>query len=157
MRVAKGLLLLSCAVGLVQAETLTLPRKERPEWLRREGIVMAGSWEPLPFRVRRDGSEGYTPSPEQQSAYAREHSPEMVSELKALGVNSSALIVTYEPDINVINSARNLPRTKTLPATFLNVLDIISHQFLVMTVDAVRQVERIWSQQPVELSEDASL
>ena len=48
---------------------------------------MAGSWEPLPFRVRRDGAEGYTPSPEQQAAYQREHSPEMVAQLKALGVN----------------------------------------------------------------------
>ncbi len=69
------------------AEPLTLPLTQRPEWLGRDGIVMAGSWEPLPFRVRRDGSEGYTPTAEQQAAYAKEHSPEMVAELKALGVN----------------------------------------------------------------------
>lgn len=87
MPMRKGFLFLAFAVGLVQAETLTLPRKERPEWLRREGIVMAGSWEPLPFRVRRDGSEEYTPSPEQRSAYTREHSREMLAKLKALGVN----------------------------------------------------------------------
>ncbi len=68
-------------------ETLTLPLAKRPAWLQQDGIVMAGSWEPLIHRVRRDGSKGYEPTPEQRAAYAREHSPEMVAELKALGVN----------------------------------------------------------------------
>jgi hypothetical protein len=68
------------------SETLTLPINKRPEWLK-DGIVMAGSWEPLLFRVRRDGSSGYQPTAEQLAGYAREHSPEMVAELKALGVN----------------------------------------------------------------------
>lgn len=66
---------------------LTLPLGERPEWVSRDGIVMAGSWEPLLFRVRRDGGAGYDPSSEQRAAYAQEHSPEMVAALKALGVN----------------------------------------------------------------------
>jgi len=58
-----------------------------PDWLQRDGIVMAGSWEPLLFRVRRDGSDGYTPTAEQRAAYLREHSPEMVARLKHRGVN----------------------------------------------------------------------
>ncbi len=70
-----------------QAETLTLPRGNRPEWLSKEGLVMAGSWESLPFRVRRDGSPGYTATAEQTAAYGREHSEEMIRRLKALGVN----------------------------------------------------------------------
>jgi hypothetical protein len=69
------------------AETLTLPLDQRPEWLGRDGIVMAGSWEPLLFRVRRDGSPGYTPTAEQRAAYQREHSPETVAQLKERGVN----------------------------------------------------------------------
>jgi hypothetical protein len=48
---------------------------------------MAGSWEPLYFRVRRDGAPDYTPTAEQLAAYQREHSPEMVARLKDLGVN----------------------------------------------------------------------
>ena len=48
---------------------------------------MAGSWEPLLFRVRRDGSDGYTPTAEQRADYQAEHSPEMVARLKAMGVN----------------------------------------------------------------------
>jgi len=77
-------LLLAC---VAQAESLTLPVDQRPDWLERDGIVMAGSWEPLLFRVRRDGGEGYSPTAEQRAAYEREHSPEMIAKLKALGVN----------------------------------------------------------------------
>ena len=58
-----------------------------PEWVSRDGVVMAGSWEPLLFRVRRDGTESYEPNPAQREAYDREHSPEMIRELKSLGVN----------------------------------------------------------------------
>jgi hypothetical protein len=76
-----------CLASAGHAQTLTLPIQKRPEWLGRDGIVMAGSWEPLPFRVRRDGAAGYTPTAEQRKDYLREHSPEMVARLKALGVN----------------------------------------------------------------------
>ena len=69
------------------AQPRTLPLGQRPDWLRRDGIVMAGSWEPLSFRVRRDSSSGFTPTEEQRAAYAREHSPEMIACLKDLGVN----------------------------------------------------------------------
>lgn len=75
------------SAALVTAEPLTMDRDERPPWLRQDGIVMAGSWEPLLFRVRRDGGDGYTPSAEQIAAYRREQSPEMVAQLKSLGVN----------------------------------------------------------------------
>ena len=81
------IVLISLPACLVQAEPLTLPPEQRPDWLQRDGIVMAGSWEPLLFRVRRDGSDGYTPTTKQRAAYEREHSPEMIAELKALGVN----------------------------------------------------------------------
>jgi large subunit ribosomal protein L4 len=64
--------------------------------------------------------------------------------LKALGAESSALIVTAKPEVNVIKSARNLPKVKTLPAALLNVLDLLSYRFLVITKSGVRQVEQIW-------------
>jgi len=82
-------LYLICAplLGQVAPESLTLPLDQRPAWVSRDGIVMAGSWEPLIFRVRRDGSPGYKPTPEQRRAYEREHSAEMVRQLKSLGVN----------------------------------------------------------------------
>jgi len=62
----------------------------------------------------------------------------MVQILAALRVDSSALVVTSEPEDNVVKSARNLKGIKTLPANLLNVLDILSHKMLLMTVTAVR-------------------
>ncbi len=76
-----------CGLTIVaHAQPLTVPQDQRPAWLRQDGIVMAGSWEPLVFRVRRDGTS-YTPTPEQRAGWEREHSPEMVARLKSLGVN----------------------------------------------------------------------
>lgn len=80
-------LVLLLAPSLSAAEPLTLPLEKRPAWLDDTGIIMAGSWEPLPFRVRRDGAQGFTPTEAQRKDYQREHSPEMLEELKALGVN----------------------------------------------------------------------
>lgn len=87
MRPLTNLALYLVVVASAWGEPLTLPLEDRPAWLSRDGIIMAGSWEPLSFRVRRDGAEGYDPTPEQEAAYAREHSAEMVQKLKALGVN----------------------------------------------------------------------
>ncbi|MFZ2642009.1 MAG: hypothetical protein WA117_13505 [Verrucomicrobiia bacterium] len=58
-----ALILAACSLALCFSATaadtplLTLQGDKRPEWLRRDGIVMAGSWEPLLFRVRRDGAQ----------------------------------------------------------------------------------------------------
>ena len=80
-------LCLGVLIGSASAETLTLPPQHRPEWLQRDGIVMAGRLgaAAVPRPPRRGA--GYTPTPEQRAAYSREHSPEMVARLKALGVN----------------------------------------------------------------------
>ncbi len=71
---------------------------------------------------------------------------EMVSILAALGVDSSALIATSEPEENVVKSARNLPGIKTMPASLLNVVDILSCKMLLMTVAAVRKAEELWGE-----------
>jgi large subunit ribosomal protein L4 len=75
---------------------------------------------------------------------------EMVRVLEALGVDSSALIVTSEPEENVIKSARNLPVVKIMPASLLNVVDILSRKKLLMTVPAVRKAEELWGEKVVE-------
>lgn len=69
---------------------------------------------------------------------------QMVEILTALGVDGSALIVTSEPDANVIKSARNLGGIKTMLANLLNVVDLLSYKMLLMTVSAVRKVEELW-------------
>ena len=72
---------------------------------------------------------------------------EMVKILAALGIEDSALIATGEPIENVVKSARNLPRVKTIPANLLNVVDITSHKMLLLTEAAVRQVEQLWGKE----------
>jgi large subunit ribosomal protein L4 len=64
--------------------------------------------------------------------------------LANLEVSGSALIVMAEPEPNVLLGARNLPETKVLPAAYLNVVDMLSHRALIITVDAVRKAEALW-------------
>jgi large subunit ribosomal protein L4 len=68
----------------------------------------------------------------------------VVSILHNAGIERSALIVTGEPDRSVLISARNLPKTKVLPAPYLNVVDMLNHRDLLLTEDAVRRVEGLW-------------
>ena len=72
-------------------------------------------------------------------------SKEMKGVLSALDVTSSALLVTPEVDRKVVLSARNLTQVKTLPATNLNVVDLLDHDRLIMTVEAVRTTEDLWA------------
>jgi len=69
---------------------------------------------------------------------------QMTSVLDALKIEHSALLVTSQPETNVILSARNIPGIKTLPANLLNVVDILSHKALIMEVAAVRKAEELW-------------
>jgi len=65
--------------------------------------------------------------------------------LRNVGIERSALIVTSESDRSVLASTRNLRRTKVLPARYLNVGDMLNHQSLLMTEDAVRIAEALWA------------
>ena len=64
--------------------------------------------------------------------------------LSALEIESSALIVTAEPDMNIVKSARNIDKVKTLPSYMLNVVDLLSYKVLLITVDGVKHIESIW-------------
>ena len=70
---------------------------------------------------------------------------EMVNVLKALDAASSTLIVTHPPSSNLVLSARNIKKVKTLPASNINVLDLLEHDRLIMTVDAVHRAEELWA------------
>ena len=82
---------------------------------------------------------------------------EMVRILAALGVDSSALIVTSEPEGNVVRAARNLPGVKTTPASLLNVVDLLSYKMLLMTVAAVRKAEQLWGERLSRRRSNATL
>jgi len=67
----------------------------------------------------------------------------MVEILNALQVNRKALIVTADGDVNVYKSARNIPGVKPVRADFMSVYDILNHDKLVITKDAVAKVEEV--------------
>ena len=63
--------------------------------------------------------------------------------LKALEINKKALFVTAELNENVALSARNIPGVTVLTATGINVLDLLGHEKVVFTKDAVNKVEEV--------------
>jgi len=82
---------------------------------------------------------------------------EMVRVLAALGINSSALIVTDGPEENVVKSARNIAGINIMPASLINVVDILSNKMLLMTEAAVRKAEQLWGKERLEERSSASL
>ncbi|MFC1931661.1 50S ribosomal protein L4 [Chloroflexota bacterium] len=82
---------------------------------------------------------------------------QMAQILTTLGVDSSALVVTAEPENNLVKSARNLKGIKTMPANLLNILDILSHKMLIMTVTAVRKTEQLWGEKAAQEVKNAPL
>jgi len=68
----------------------------------------------------------------------------MSQALKALQVSGSTLIVTEEPQRNVVLSAHNLPRVWTLPVNLLNAHELLRRETLVMTLEAARRAEGLW-------------
>ncbi|MFS0784871.1 50S ribosomal protein L4 [Shouchella sp. 1P09AA] len=63
--------------------------------------------------------------------------------LASLSVDSKALIVTADYNENVALSARNLPGVTFLTADSVNVLDLLKHDKVVITKDAVEKVEEV--------------
>ena len=64
--------------------------------------------------------------------------------LAALKVDSKALIVTNEKNDNVVKSARNIAGVATTFMGSLNVYDILNHDVMVITKDAVSKIEEVY-------------
>jgi len=56
-----------------------------------------------------------------------------------------ALVVSAEADANLALSARNIPGVKVVDATGINVLDLLHHDAIVITKDAVAKVEEVFA------------
>lgn len=68
----------------------------------------------------------------------------MVSVLDSLKVKK-ALVVLDKKDENVILSARNIPDIRTTLSNGINVYDILKYDTLVITKDAVAQIEEVYA------------
>ena len=63
--------------------------------------------------------------------------------LAALEINKKALFVTSEVNENAILSARNIAGVTVLTAEGINVVDLLGHDKVVFTQDAVKKVEEV--------------
>jgi large subunit ribosomal protein L4 len=80
---------------------------------------------------------------------------EMVKVLSNLGITTPVLIVTPNPQADVIRSARNIGRVKTLPALQINPVDLLHHDRVIITVQAVRRAEEVWASVDPKANEEA--
>ncbi len=69
----------------------------------------------------------------------------MVQVLEKLNVGRKTLLITADGDINVSKSASNIPGVKPLRADFINVYDLLNHETLLITRDAVSKVEEVFA------------
>lgn len=71
---------------------------------------------------------------------------EMLQLLDNLAVTGSAVILLPESNENVERSARNLEDVKTLRAGYLNIRDLLGHNYLIIPKDALSIIESFLGQ-----------
>jgi large subunit ribosomal protein L4 len=80
-----------------------------------------------------------------QLSLSQPKTKDFVKILNNLKVARKALVVTKEYDNNVALSARNIPGVKFVAADGINVLDVMVHDQLIITKDAVAKVEEVFA------------
>ncbi|GAC41075.1 50S ribosomal protein L4 [Paenibacillus popilliae] len=70
---------------------------------------------------------------------------EFAAILNNLNVDRKALVVMPEYNDNVALSARNIPSVKLVAADGVNVYDVLRHEKLIITKDAVQKVEEVFA------------
>lgn len=127
-----------------------------PQW-RHGGVVFGphprSYHQRLPKKMRRmaircllsDKAQGDRLTVLQSLDMATAKTREMKGILEALKIESSVLVLTHKVDANVVKSVGNLNKVKALPASDVSVFDLLSHDRVVMTVDALRVAEGLWA------------
>jgi len=70
---------------------------------------------------------------------------EIVKLLDNFNLEGSVLLVTADPDVNIFKAGRNIPGVTTTIAGKLNVLDILKHETLLLTREAVTRIEEVFA------------
>lgn len=127
-----------------------------PQWVK-GGIVFGPTPRSygykLPKKVRRLAIKSALASKAQENdlvvldelKFDAPKTKEMVKVLSSLSIDTKVLIVTGNDDETVGLSARNLPNVTFLTAGSVNVLDVVKHDKMVMTQDAVKKVEEVFA------------
>lgn len=75
-------------------------------------------------------------------SFSEPRTRQVTSLLDTFGVSGkSVLIVTKEKDQNVFLSSRNIPGVGVQPASDINVYSLMSHEYLLVTKDALLQIQ----------------
>lgn len=111
---------------VVRSHAIDLPKK-----IRALGLKMALSSKAADGNLVIIDSEKLTAA--KTNAFAKQ--------LKKLGMTSALFVGAAELDDNFKKSAANIANIDALPTIGLNVLDILKHEKLVLTADAVKAVE----------------
>ncbi len=78
-------------------------------------------------------------------AFTAPKTKEMIKVLENLKSQKKALIVLGSKDENVEKSARNLPGVMTTYVNTLNTYDILNHDNLIMTKEALERIEEVYA------------
>ncbi|MCL2222912.1 MAG: 50S ribosomal protein L4 [Oscillospiraceae bacterium] len=70
---------------------------------------------------------------------------DFVKFLDAIGVENKALLVTKEPDNNIVLSARNVPGVTTTFATLLSTYDIMNAKTFIVDKAALPKIEEVYA------------
>ena len=70
---------------------------------------------------------------------------EVVNILKNFNVDKKALIVLNEKDDKVVKSAANIPGVTTTLSTTLNTYDVLNHDKVIISADAVKKLEEVYA------------
>lgn len=76
-------------------------------------------------------------------AFESPKTKEFSAVLNNLNVDTKTLVIVEDDNMNAALSGRNLANTKVLPAKGLNVLDVVNYDKLIITQDAVKQIEEV--------------
>jgi len=80
-----------------------------------------------------------------QLSLAQPKTKEIAKILNNLKVSRKALVVTADFDQNVALSARNIPGVKFVAADGISVLDVMKHDQLIVTKEAVAKIEEVFA------------
>jgi large subunit ribosomal protein L4 len=67
----------------------------------------------------------------------------MIAALTSLEATGKILLIDERIAETTHRAARNLPRLQMKPASTLNILDVLDHDYLIFSVNGIRQIERL--------------
>ena len=80
-----------------------------------------------------------------QLEFAEPKTKQMLEVLNSFKVERKVLVVTADYNENVQKSSRNIPGVKPLDVEGINVYDLVNHDQLMITKDAVARLEEVLS------------